>query len=222
MWAALMLAYFPQGTWYWSEDRLAGVPPWIDDLYEIDARVSEADRADWQKQGISLAREPMLQQMLQSMLVERCHLVARMVPGPPIRGFSLELDKHGPRFAKSRPDEVLPEGIRLPDGGIQRSYGPGQNPHFSIYGGSMEDVAQALTNRAHRPVLNHTGLTGRYDLVLNWVDDPDSTGIAGKIAEDDPYPLSHWGIESLGLRATPIKIPANTLVIDHIEKPSED
>ena len=86
----------------------------------------------------------------------------------------------------------------------------------------MADVAQALTNRAHRPVLDHTGLTGRYDLVLNWVDGPDSTGIAGKIAEDDPYPLTHWGIQILGLRATPINIPAQTLVIDHIEKPSDN
>jgi uncharacterized protein (TIGR03435 family) len=222
LFATLMFAYFPQNSWGWSEERLSGAPAWADDLYEINARVSDADLADWQKQGISLEREPMLQQMLRSMLTDRFHLVAHMVAGPPIPGFSLELDKHGPRFAESKPGAVLPDGIRLPDGGIQRSYGPGQNPHYSLFGASMADVAQALSNRAQRPVLDHTGLTGRYDLVLNWVEGLNSTDVRGKIAEDDPYPLSHWGIEALGLRAIPISIPAQTLVIDHIEKPSDN
>ena len=224
LWSVLMLAYFPQGSsWYWTGDRLAGDPSWVsDDLYEIDARVSDADRAAWQKQSSGIAREPMLQEMLQTLLAERCHLVAHMVPGPPLRGVSLELGKHGAHFAESRADEVLPDGNRFPDGGIQRSYGPGQNPHFSLYGATMADVALALTNRAQRPVLDHTGLTGRYNLVLNWVDGPDSNGIAGKVSADDPFPLSHWGIEALGLRAIPISIPAQTLVIDHIEKPSDN
>jgi uncharacterized protein (TIGR03435 family) len=44
----------------------------------------------------------------------------------------------------------------------------------------------------------------------------------GAVSFDDPDPLSHWDIDSLGLHVTPIKIPADTLVIDHIEKPSEN
>jgi uncharacterized protein (TIGR03435 family) len=39
---------------------------------------------------------------------------------------------------------------------------------------------------------------------------------------DDPDPLSRWNIEALGLHYIPIKIPTETLVIDHIEKPSEN
>jgi len=217
----LMIAYFPQGTIYWSDERLAGAPSWIDNQYDIDARVSEAELPDWQKQGLSLDKKPMLQQMLQTMLADRCHLVAHMVPGPPVPGFSLELGKRGPRFAKSKPDEVLPPGIRLPDGGIETTYGPGQRPRFTFYGASMADFARFLPMRVGgRPVLDHTGLTGRYDFVVNWVDDPDSKLPAGVISSDDPDPLSHWDIESLGFHLVPIKIPAQTLVIDHIEKPS--
>ena len=77
----IMMTYFPQGTFYWSDERLAGAPPWINGLYDIDARVSEADLTEWQKQGTTLDKKPMLRQMLQTMLADRCHLVAHMVPG---------------------------------------------------------------------------------------------------------------------------------------------
>ncbi|HEY4382508.1 MAG TPA: TIGR03435 family protein [Acidobacteriaceae bacterium] len=72
------------------------------------------------------------------------------------------------------------------------------------------------------PVLDHTGLAGHYDFVLNWVQDPDSKLPEGVTPFGDPDPLSHWDINGLGLRVTPIKIPAQTLAIDHIEKPTEN
>jgi uncharacterized protein (TIGR03435 family) len=52
------------------------------------------------------------------------------------------------------------------------------------------------------------------------VQDPDSKLPEGVTSTDDQDPLSHWDIDGLGLRVVPIKLPANTLVIDHIEKPS--
>jgi len=78
-----MMAYFLQGWYYWSPNRLSGAPPWLDDQYTIDAKVSEADLAAWQKQRGPIDKEPMLSQMLQTMLAERCRLVAYMAPGPP-------------------------------------------------------------------------------------------------------------------------------------------
>jgi hypothetical protein len=86
LWYTIMIAYFPQGMASWSKERLSGAPPWIDDPYDINAKVSEADLAEWQKQGLTLDKKPMLRQMLQTMLADRCHLVAHMVPGPPISG----------------------------------------------------------------------------------------------------------------------------------------
>ena len=78
-------------------------------------------------------------------------------------------------------------------------------------------LRRVLSGAVRRPVLDHTG---RYDLVVNWVDDPGHPGREGFVSSDDPEPLSHWGIDALGLRATPINIPAEALVIDHIERPS--
>ena len=217
----LMIAYFPQGMAYWFPDRLSGAPSWINDLYDINAKVSEADLAEWQKQGLTLDKKPMFRQMLQTMLADRCHLVAHMVPGPPISGFSLEPGKHAPRLTESKPGATLPVGMKLADGGVMVPYQRGDKPHLTFYAASMSDLAQYLSIQSGgHPVQNHTGLTGRYDFVVNWVDDPDSKLPAGVISSGDPDPLSHWDIDALGLRLAPAKLPAETLVIDHIEKPS--
>jgi uncharacterized protein (TIGR03435 family) len=222
LWSTLMIAYFPQGMSYWFDARrLSGAPSWLGDLYEINAKVSEADLPEWQKQGLALDKKPMLRQMLQTMLADRCHLVAHMVPGPPISGWSLELNKRGPRLTESKPGETLPVGVKLLSGGVMV---PGGEKHtLSFYGATMADLAWVLgTAAAGHPVIDHTGLTGRYDFVVNSVDDPDSKLPAGAISSDDPDPLSHWDIDTIGLRLAPIKLPVDTLVIDHIEKPSDN
>jgi uncharacterized protein (TIGR03435 family) len=224
LFSTLMLAYFPQGMASWSADRLSGAPSWLTDLYDINAKVPESDLAEWQKQtNLGLDKKVMLQQMLQSMLADRCHLVAHMVPGPPISGWSLEPNKRGPHLTESKPDATMPTGMKLLGGGVMVGYGRGEKPIQTFYSATMEDFAQYLSMRAAgHPVLDHTALAGHYDFVLNWVQDPDSKLPEGVISFDDADPLSHWDINGLGFRVAPIKIPAETLVIDHIEKPSEN
>jgi uncharacterized protein (TIGR03435 family) len=223
-WMTLMAAYFPQGGAYWSKDRLSNAPSWIDNLYDINAKISEADLAAWQKQSTGIDKTPMLRQMLQTMLADRCHLVAHFAPGPPISAFALDLGKHGPHFTESKPNAPLPPGMKLHDGGVVVPYfHPAERVHLSYYGVTMADLAQHLTiNSGGHPVQDRTGLTGRYDFVLTWVDDPDSKLPAGAISANDPDPLSHWDINSLGLHLAPTKLPVDTLVVDHIEKPSEN
>ncbi|HUD22928.1 MAG TPA: TIGR03435 family protein [Acidobacteriaceae bacterium] len=223
LWYTIMMAYFPQGMAYWSKDRISGAPSWLGDQYEIDAKVSVADLAEWQKQGLSLDKKPMLQQMLQTMLADRCHLVAHMAPGPSIAGWSLELGKRGQRFTESKPGATLPVGVKLLGGGVMVGYARGEKPIQTFYSATMQDFAQYLSMRTvGHPVIDHTGLTGHYDFVLNWIQDPDSKLPEGVVDSDDPDPLSHWDINGLGLHVTPINLPADTLVIDHIEKPSEN
>jgi bla regulator protein BlaR1 len=214
--ATIMIAYFPQGAAYWSRDRLSGAPSWLFDDYDIKAKVSEADLADWQKQGNTLDKKPMFQQMLQTMLADRCHLVAHMVPGPPISGWAIELGKHALRLTESKPGDTLPAGMKLPGGGVMVPYQRGDTPRYTFYAATIADLGQVLSSIGH-PIQDHTGLTGRYDFVIDWVGDPDS-----KMPADDPDRLSHWNFDALGLRAVPIKVPLDTLVIDHIEKPSEN
>jgi uncharacterized protein (TIGR03435 family) len=218
--STIMIAYFPQGTAFWSKERLSGALQWIDNLYDINAKVSEADLAEWQKQGVTLDKKPMLQQMLQAMLADRCRLAVHRVPGAELAGYSLELGKHGMHLTEMKLGEVLPAGVSLGDGGVLVPNNRGEEPRIRFYGATMAEFVGYLSHRS--PVQDHTGLTGRYDFTLNWVDDPDSTMPAGVVSTDDSNPLSHWDIDALGLHRRSIKIPVDTLVIDHIEKPSEN
>jgi len=218
----LMIAYFPQGIAFWSADRLSGAPGWLDDQFDIDARVSEADLTEWQKQGTTLEEKPMFRQMLQSMLADRLHLVAHMVPGPPVDGWSLQVAKRGPHLTESKPDATLPAGMKLPHGGVMVPLEP-SNPYLAYYAVTMEDFVWELSLASHgHPVQDQTGLKGRYDFHLNWVLDPDSKLPPWVVGPDDPDQLSHFDFGALGLRRTPIQLSAETLVIDHIEKPSEN
>ena len=219
----ILMAYFPGGMAYWSNDRISGAPSWLGDQYDIVAKVSETDIAEWQKQGFALDKKPMFRAMLQAMLADRFHLVAHMVPGPPLPGWSLEIGKYTPHLTESKPGATLPVVVKLPDGGVMVPYQRGDKPHITFYAASMADLAQNLSmDSMGHPVQDHTGLTGRYDFVVNCVSDPDSKVPEGVVAFDDPDPLSHWNIDALGLHLIPLRIPVDTLVIDHIEKPSEN
>jgi uncharacterized protein (TIGR03435 family) len=219
--ATLLMAYYPQGTAYWS-GRIQTRPAWLSDHYDIDAKVSEADRAAWQKQGGMLDQEPMLREMLQTMLAERCKLVVHRVPGE-IIGFYLDLGKHDPHLTRTKPEEALPTGVKFPDGGVRVEYRRGEELHQNFYNATMADLTGFLSVRsAGHPVEDHTGLTGHYDFVLNWVDDPDSKLPPGATDWDDPNSVLHWDVQPLGLHLTSAKIPIDNLVIDHIEKPSEN
>ncbi len=115
------------------------------------------------------------------------------------KGFSATAGKRGPHLTQTKPDEILPEGLKLPSGGVLVAYRRGEKPRMSFYGATMADFASHLSQSSGgHPVQDHTGLTGRYDFVVNWVADLDSRMPEGVISSDDPYPLSHWDIEALG------------------------
>src|ERR1039457_1701833 len=88
IWLILQTAYFPQNDWNW-EHRIQGGPSWIiSDSYDISATVSDADLPEWPRQrDLKPEQRVLLQQMLQSMLADRCKLVAHRVPST-IAGFA--------------------------------------------------------------------------------------------------------------------------------------
>jgi uncharacterized protein (TIGR03435 family) len=70
----------------------------------------------------------------------------------------------------------------------------------------MTDIAQGLTRYADRRVLDRTGLEGRYDFELQWSDVSIFTALQ----------------EQLGLKLEPTKGPVDVVVIDHVERPTEN
>jgi uncharacterized protein (TIGR03435 family) len=75
------------------------------------------------------------------------------------------------------------------------------------------------------PVVDKTGLTGKYDFKLEFSRDPDTPMPPGKSLppsnEAEP-PIRDALVDQLGLKLVPIKLPLDEIVIDHIEKPSSN
>jgi len=68
-----------------------------------------------------------------------------------------------------------------------------------------------------RPVVDQTGLSGRFDFLLKWTPD-------GAQTEDPNAPPAIFTAiqEQLGLKLEPVKALVDVLVIDHVERPSEN
>jgi len=79
-----------------------------------------------------------------------------------------------------------------------------------------------------KPVVDKTGLTGAFDFTLTWTPDESqftSMGIHVPAAADNPNapPELFTALqEQLGLKLEPQKTQAQVLVIDHVERPSEN
>jgi uncharacterized protein (TIGR03435 family) len=102
------------------------------------------------------------------------------------------------------------------------------NPSTGAKAGSrnttMALLAGALPGlgRLDHPVVDQTGLGGRFDFTLEWV--PESNRPAQPGVEPPPEPqgpsfLAALG-EQLGLKLQSTKAPLQILVVDHVERPS--
>jgi uncharacterized protein (TIGR03435 family) len=88
---------------------------------------------------------------------------------------------------------------------------------------SMTQFAYKLSRLLERLVVNNTGLEGNYDFKLEWTPDVGPSAPDDKPVENSlgPSLFSALG-EQLGLRLEATKGPVDVLVIDHVERPSEN
>ena len=217
LWQSLAMAYFPMKLY--SPDRIQGEPSWTRDQYDIEAKVAPADVAKWQKQA---PQNLMLQAMLQQMLADRCKLAVHRIPAS-IAGYALVVAKSGPKLKPTPPDEIFPTGYIPSDNGLVTGYRPGGKIEVTFRGTSMEGFASHLSGMSFQhPVLNQTGLAGRFDFVLAYRSmDPAADPSVVIVTPTGENPLASWDVKALGLQLDPIKIPTETIVIDHIEKPTQ-
>lgn len=98
----------------------------------------------------------------------------------------------------------------------------------------MDFLVQQLARQVGRTVLDQTGLKGKYDFTLKWTPDPGSTGMMPNSAPgagpgpdsalpDNSGPSIFAAVqEQLGLKLESTKGPVEIIVIDHVERPSEN
>jgi uncharacterized protein (TIGR03435 family) len=99
------------------------------------------------------------------------------------------------------------------------------------YALSMTQLARDLSHLLGRKVVDKTGLKGAYHFTLQWTPDESEpfkeitdNGVPGSAPKpDSPGPSVFTAIqEQLGLKLESQKAPVEILVIDHVEKPSEN
>ncbi|HEY6850443.1 MAG TPA: TIGR03435 family protein [Terracidiphilus sp.] len=212
----LLMAYVPQtGGAFYSADQFIGMPAWLtsdDDHYDVDAKVDEADLADWQNP----ARQPaMLRSMLQAMLEDRLKLeVHRSTREAPV--YLLVEGKRGPKFKETNPGEIHPGARPMPGGGTLSSEQKDDQLTVHYFGISMPQLARWVLGGTGRPVQDKTGLTGKYDVTIERPV-PEGAGTP----EVRPEEMSAAEIANqLGLKLEPANGQVETLVIDHVERPS--
>ena len=83
-------------------------------------------------------------------------------------------------------------------------------------GVTMETLMQILTPQAGRPVSNRTGLSGGYDILLKW------TAALGADTPADAVSIFTALQEQLGLKLESSTAPLDVVVVDRIERPSEN
>ncbi|HWF08163.1 MAG TPA: M56 family metallopeptidase [Bryobacteraceae bacterium] len=102
-------------------------------------------------------------------------------------------------------------------------------PSVEADGASMEEFVRLLDHIVDRPVLDETGVSGRFDIHLTFARDQDTPKISGFLpmppargAAPDPVdPTIFTAVqEQLGLKLVPTRRPVEILVIDSVERPS--
>jgi uncharacterized protein (TIGR03435 family) len=149
---------------------------------------------------------PQTQEMYQKLLADRFHLVFhRETRQLPI--YAVTVAKGGPNLKLADPTEPLNTGNSGRDGRRTLKFTNMSIPDFALNMNFYED----------RPVIDQTSLPGRYDFTLKWTYD------LTKEDEPDAPPSIFTAIkDQLGLRMDAVKGPAEVLVIDHIDHPSEN
>ena len=214
----ILQAYFPRN---WS-GKMVGAPDWVNkEPFDVEAKLVPSDIDEWKKERNQFS-QPLAQQLLQGLLADRFKLVAHRVSSE-TDGYAIVVDKRGPKLAQAAPDEPRPDhGIPLPGGGYIVPYQRGEDPHVGFYGVTMAAFAEHLVGMGAGQAVDRTGLTGRYNFTLTWLSSGPDEQHPGAISLNDPDKLSHWNFGALGLRAEKVKLPTEDLVIDHIERPTEN
>jgi uncharacterized protein (TIGR03435 family) len=204
-----------------------GGPPWLHSaLYEINAKAEG-------NPSVEMMMGPMLQGLLEDRFQLKIH---RQTSEGPV--YFLSIARGGPKlhsFTEGSctlysifPPPPLPPGKEY----CRRLISARSPASAEAQGATLDEFSKMLLAVLDRPVIDKTGITGRFDIRVEF--SREGTKMAGMPllqpndgrppAVDPTGPPSIFTAlqEELGLRLESGKGPVETLVIDHIERPSEN
>jgi uncharacterized protein (TIGR03435 family) len=196
-----------------KDDRLVGGPDWVgSETYDIIAKPEKP------------VNNEQARLMLQTLLADRFHLKvhheARELPM-----YALTTGKSGAKLKEAVDSNCIPAPSGPPTGPPPRTgycggsiVSPG---HMISRKVTVQKLAGTLSEIMGRPVLDMTELQGVFDIDIHWT--PDETQFGGVVKGDDSgAPSIFAALNELGLKLEARKGPVEILVIDHVERPSQN
>jgi uncharacterized protein (TIGR03435 family) len=214
----------------YTPPSVEGGPAWIkSDLYRITAKAENAA-------ALAMMNGPMLQTLLEDRFKLKIRRVTRQVDV-----YALTVTKGGAKLKPFREGSCTPFDVTRPP--VPRQ--PGQPPYcnmliagkgpnlgaIDMQPATIDELSQALTRVLGRPVINRTRIAGNFSVYLEFAVDlgtpglippPDAARPPG--SDDPPGGRSIFSAiqEQLGLKLESTKGPSEFLVVDHVERPSEN
>jgi bla regulator protein blaR1 len=201
-----------------------GGPGWLASAqYDIAVKIESSPETSAPEKDIATrtdeerrTRGDRFRVVLQSLLADRFQLKAhRETKELPV--FLLKTAKGGPKLKAGTLAPEISGGLNVGRGSLA-----GKQTAVSF-------LAQALSQIVARPIVDQTGLIGKYDFELKW--SPDQSSPNSVIGEPlPPSPSASPNLpniftalqEQLGLKLESARGPVEVIVIDRVEKPGEN
>lgn len=187
--------------------QISAAPAWVEsDKFDITGK----------PEGGGQPTPNQFKTMLQKLLADRFQLTLHR-DKKQLTVYALTVGKNGPKLTRSEAASPIPNLI----------FRAGNWP---VRNATMEEFAGVMQAHLDRPVVDQTGLKGRFDFQLQWT--PDETPFASPGGPGEPpkpperadsLPDFFTAIQQqLGLKLESTKAQVDVLVIDKVEKPSEN
>jgi bla regulator protein blaR1 len=194
---------------HWTALQVEGGPAWASsDRYTIDAKAEGQPSAE-------MMSGPMMQALLEDRFQLKVHRETRDVPV-----YELTVAKGASRL---RPFDRRCKPVDFTKGDLPAQLEATGACRIAMYGSVVEAPGQTLDDFIKfvltvldRPVIDKTGLTGRYDIHLD-LPPSDPSGL--------PDITSAFAVamqQQLGLKLVPAKGPGEFLIVDHLGRPLTD
>jgi uncharacterized protein (TIGR03435 family) len=203
---------------------IEGGPDWIhSERFKIDAK------SDGQP-SILMMEGPMMQTILEDRFKLKIHRETRQGPV-----YELALGKGSPKLKPLQDGSCTPVVLGgplplVPDGQhlCKRMVSP--RGKVDIEGGTLTMLADLLGMVLDRPVIDKTGITSYFEIQLAFSPEDSvaprpvtaDPGASAAVRAPDAPGIFQAIQEQLGLRLVSAKGPVDVLVIDHVERPSEN
>lgn len=211
-----------------SDNQLIGEPGWMNsDRFDIEAKVAAEDVAKL-KDLKPNERWAMLLPVFEDRFALKYHHETK-----DLTQYVLVIAKGGLKMKEAAAGDTYANGLKGPGGGAggagMMRVDPGELIGQAV---PVSNLVRFLSFQFHSPVVDKTGLAGKYDINLKWApDEVDGSMMRApgsappEAANAAPPPAAGPSIftaleEQLGLKLEAHKEPGDAIVIDHIEQPS--